>query len=299
MGAYTIRELENLSGIKAHTIRIWEKRYGLITPKRTSGNIRMYCDNELKKLLNISVLNRNGVKISTIAKLSREEIVDRINEITDNICIDENQIECLTSAMIDLNESKFEQILTKSIIHFGFEDTVIRILFPFLKRIGLMWQTDSASPLQEHFITNLIKRKIFVAIDGLQGVNHLRSKQFVFFLPEGEYHELVLLFLCYLAKKRGHQVIYLGQSVPENELAEAIHIRHVDYLVLSVTSAMHGEQLEDYIRTIVHKFADTILFIGGARISSTTYNFPSSVRILNSPADFQKNLDELNTVYIK
>ncbi len=299
MGAYTIRELENLSGIKAHTIRIWEKRYGLISPKRTSGNIRMYCDSELKKLLNISVLNKNGVKISTIAKLSQEEIVDRINEITDNICIDENRIECLTTAMIDLNESKFEQILTKSIIHIGFEDTVIRIVFPFLERVGLMWQTDSVSPLQEHFITNLIKRKIFVAIDGLQVVNNHHSKQFVFFLPEGEYHELVLLFLCYLVKKRGHQVIYLGQSVPENELAEAIHIRHIDYLVTSVTSVMHGKQLEDYIKTIMHRFADTILFIGGAQINSTTYNFPSGVEILNSPADFQKKLDEINMIHIK
>ncbi len=161
-----------------------------------------------------------------------------------------------------------------------------------------MWQTDSASPLQEHFITNLIKRKIFVAIDGLQGMSSPHSKQFVFFLPEGEYHELVLLFLCYLAKKRGHQVIYLGQSVPENEIAEAIHIRHIDYLVTSVTSAMHGENLEDYVNTIAYKFDDIVFFIGGARVNSTAYHFPSNVRIMNSPADFQKNLDEINMIRI-
>ncbi|MBN2480639.1 MAG: MerR family transcriptional regulator [Bacteroidales bacterium] len=298
MAAYTIRELENLSGIKAHTIRIWEKRYGLISPQRTPTNIRTYCDEDLKKLLNISVLNRSGVKISSIARLSDKEIVDRIKEITNNTGDVDSQIECLTSAMIDLDEYNFEQVLAKSIIHFGFEDMAIRILYPLLNKIGLMWQTGSINPAQEHFISNLIRQKLFVAIDGLAVKDTAYAKRFIFFLPEGELHELVLLFLCYLAKKRGHQVIYLGQSVPLNDLVEVIRVRQVDYLVTSVTSSIYSEDPAEFISRLSKMFADKIIYIGGPRIDPATQNYPPNIKVLSSPAEFQKKLGEFELTHI-
>ena len=199
MAAYSIRELENLSGIKAHTIRIWEKRYGLIAPERTSTNIRSYCDTELKKLLNISILNRNGLKISKIAQLSPEEIVAKITQFTQDVTSTESQIESLTVAMIDLDEYRFEQLLARSIIQFGFEEAITRVLYPFFVRIGIMWQTGSVNAAQEHFITNLVKQKFYVAIDGLVVNTRQNARTFVFFLPEGELHEIGLLFSCYLA----------------------------------------------------------------------------------------------------
>lgn len=294
MGAYTIRELENLSGVKAHTIRIWEKRYGLITPKRTSTNIRTYCDSELKKLLNISLLNRNGIKISTIARLSYDEIIRRIDELTDDVNVAENQIESLKMAMIELDEHNFEQVLAKSIIHLGFEETVVQIVYPFLKKVGLMWQTGQVSPAQEHFITNLIRQKFLVAIDGLvTKYNNANEKRFVLFLPEGELHEIGLLFLYYLIKKRGHKIVYLGQSMPLNDLLELVRNKNADYLVTAITSTINGQNPDEYLRILSNKIADKILFVGGSLATYFGKGLPPNVKTVNSLSEIKDQLDQL------
>jgi DNA-binding transcriptional MerR regulator len=290
MGAYTIRELENLSGIKAHTIRIWEKRYGLITPQRTSTNIRSYCDSELKKLLNISILNRNGIKISKIAQLSPDEITSKINEFTQEITSTESQIESLVLAMIDLDEHRFEHVLSRSIILFGFEETVIRVLYPFFVRVGLMWQTGSVNPVQEHFITNLVKQKFYAAIDGLVGQEKEGAKLFVFFLPEGEYHEIGLLFSCYLARKHGCRTIYLGPSLPVNDLAEILRNKKVDFLYTALISSYSGIELSGYIRMLSSQFSNHIIYLSGSRIMQHQEDLPSNIRILTTPAQFVEEL---------
>ncbi len=286
MGAYTIRELENLSGIKAHTIRIWEKRYGLIAPQRTSTNIRSYCDTELKKLLNISILNRNGLKISKIAQLSPAEIVSKINQFTQDGTNTDSQIESLTVAMIDLDEFRFEQVLAKSIIMFGFEEAVTRVLYPFFIRIGLMWQTGSINPAQEHFITNLVKQKFFSAIDGLTGTEKIGARRFVFFLPEGELHEIGLLFACYLARKRGFRTIYLGQSLPLADLVEAMKNKQVDYLFTTMISSYHGKDLSGYFNLLSATFKDKTIYISGSRVLDLADNLPSNIKLMPSPEQF-------------
>jgi DNA-binding transcriptional MerR regulator len=293
MDAYTIRELENLSGIKAHTIRIWEKRYGLIAPQRTSTNIRTYCNSELKKLLNVSILNRNGLKISKIARLSQDEIITKINQYTHDITSMESQVERLTMAMIDLDEFMFEQVLARSIILFGFEDAVIRVLYPFFVRIGLMWQAGSVNPAQEHFISNLVRQKFFAVIDGLV-VNHGSGiRKFVFFLPEGELHEIGLLFFCYLAKKRGHLTLYLGQSMPLDELSDVSRIFQFDYLVTAFTTSFSGKDMADYAKSLAAKFADKTVYISGSRISDLTEELPLNVKLISSPIMFQQELDKI------
>ena len=293
MGAYTIRELENLSGIKAHTIRIWEKRYGLIAPQRTSTNIRSYCDTELRKLLNISILNRNGIKISKIAQLSADEIITKINQYSQEITSAESQIEGLTVAMIDLDEYRFEQVLARSIIHYGFEDAVMKVLYPFFVRIGLMWQTGSINPAQEHFITNLVKQKFFVAIDGLVVNNKPQARRFVFFLPEGELHEIGLLFSCYLAKKRGHHTLYLGQSMPMSDLAEVLRIYHFDYLVTALTTSFSGNDPVLYTKALADNFKGQRIFISGSRISDLETALPDNITLLSSPHQFIEELDKI------
>lgn len=293
MGVYTIRELEKLSGIKAHTIRIWEKRYGLISPKRTSTNIRTYCDGDLKKLLNVSLLNRKGIRISTIAKLSQDEIVSRINEMADESGVGDSQVDRLTAAMVDLDEHSFEQVLAKSIIHFGFEETVVDILYPFLRKIGLLWQTGKVNLAQEHFITNLIRQKFFVAIDGLATANGVHAKHFLFFLPDRELHEIGLLFLCYLAKKHGHHVIYLGQSVPISALDEIVSAGNVDYLVTSITTPAADIGSRDYVRKLAERFRDKILFIGGPQMADPPRNLPGNLRLVSSPGAFQEELENI------
>ncbi|MFY7911452.1 MAG: MerR family transcriptional regulator, partial [Emticicia sp.] len=163
MSNYSIKDLEQLSGIKAHTLRIWEQRYNIINPKRTDTNIRTYDDNDLKLVLNIALLKDHDYKISEIAKLSLEELSKEVLAISDKQLNYPDQIHALTIAMIDIDEERFEKIMSTNILQFGFENTMINIIYPFLSRIGTLWVTGSIGPAQEHFITNLIRQKIIVA----------------------------------------------------------------------------------------------------------------------------------------
>jgi DNA-binding transcriptional MerR regulator len=293
MAAYSIRELENLSGIKAHTIRIWEKRYGLIAPERTSTNIRSYCDTELKKLLNISILNRNGLKISKIAQLSPEEIVAKITQFTTDVTNTESHIEGLTLAMIDLDEYRFEQVLSRAVIQFGFEAAVIQVLYPFFVRIGLLWQTGSIIPAQEHFISNLVKQKFFAAIDGLIANERENARRFVFFLPEGELHEIGLLFANYLARKRGFRTIYLGPSLPMEDLIEVTRKRPTDFLFTTLVSSFHAKDVPEYLMKLSRSFPSKTIYISGVQMPTLQEDFPPNIRFLESPEEFIAELDQL------
>lgn len=293
MGAYSIRDLERLSGIKAHTIRIWEKRYGLVEPQRTTTNIRTYCDSELKKLLNISTLNRSGFKISKIAHLTSKEIADMINQISRHEVDEQSQIEGLTVAMIDFDEVRFERILSRSIVRFGFEETVIKIIFPFLVKIGLMWQTGIINPAQEHFITSLIRQKIFVAIDGQFNTENADTRHFLCFLPEGEMHELGVLFSAFLAKKRGHQVIYLGQSVPLADITEMVQFKSYDALITAFVSSIHSKNILSYIQALSEKTGNIPLLISGMQVESLSKDLPSNVIIISSPGHFVEELEKM------
>jgi DNA-binding transcriptional MerR regulator len=291
MANYSIRDLERLTGIKAHTIRIWEKRYGLIEPERTSTNIRAYCDAELKKLLNISILNRNGFKISKIARLSQEEIAENITHLTQYSTDTESYLENLAIAMIDLDEARFEKILSRAIIQLGFEDTVIRILNPFFIRIGIMWQTGSINPSQEHFVSNLVRQKIMVAIDSQVARESNHSKIFLLFLPEGEMHELSLLFANYLIRRRGHHVIYLGQNVPMTDLVEINKIKPFDYLLTSFVTSMTDCDILNYLQGLHQNFPEKTIYFTGQQTINMKEQYPDSVKHIATPLAL---IDELS-----
>lgn len=293
MATYTIRDLEKLSGIKAHTIRIWEKRYNIIAPARTATNIRNYCDTELRKLLNISLLNRYGIKISKLAKLSENEINEKINQLIQSYSDTESVIKNLTVAMVELDQPKVEKILSRAIMQSGFEETIIKVLYPFLIKIGVMWQTGVINPAQEHFITNLFRKKLMVAIDALITANNPNSKTFFLFLPEGEYHEIGLLFFYYLVKRRGHQVIYLGQSVPFNDLIETKKLKHPNYLVTAFVSYINGKDIAKYARTLAEKFTEQIIYLSGHQTSNIEDKLPDNIKIISSPADFRNELNKI------
>ncbi len=293
MAHYSIRDLERLTGIKAHTIRIWEKRYGLIEPERTSTNIRAYCDIDLKKLLNISILNKNGYKISKIANLSQQEIAVNITNLSQQSMDTESFLESLTIAMIDLDEPKFDKILTRSILQLGFEDTVIRILNPFFVRIGIMWQTGSINPAQEHFVSNLVRQKMLVATDNHLPGDSAHAKTFLLFLPEGEMHELGLLFANYLIRKRGHRAIYLGQNVPLNDLIEVEQIKPSDYILTSFITSMTDCDTLNYLHGLIKQFPEKPIYITGDHANTLKGKFPESVKFLAEP---QKLIDELDQI---
>jgi len=263
---YSIKDLEKLTGIKAHTIRIWEKRYNIVCPLRTTTNIRFYTDSDLKRLLNVSILNRNGFKISNIVRLTKEEINSSVLEAASVSLNFESQIENLVIAMIDMDEYKFEKTISNSILKLGFDDTVANIIYPFLEKIGLLWQIGTINPAHEHFITNLIRQKLIIAIDAQSNDPIPNNKTFLLFLPEGELHELSLLFYTYLIKKRGHKVIFLGQSLPFEDLQQAKLISHPDFLVTTITSAISKKDLQNYIKSLAEHFHEQTILIGGNQI---------------------------------
>ncbi len=293
MANYSIRDLEKLSGIKAHTIRIWEKRYQLIQPRRTSTNIRYYSDNELKKLLNISILHRHGFKISKIAELDNEQIHERIKEITNETCDFISQVENLVIAMIELDEDKFEKVLSKSIIRIGFEETIIKLVYPLFEKIGILWVTGTINPAQEHFMSNLIRQKLIAAIDGQIPSESARSKSFMLFLPEGELHELGLLFYSFMLRKNGHQIIYLGQSVPFHDLVEINQIKPSDYLLTSFTASLAGDGLIKYINNLSASFAELTIFATGLQLKEVEVPLPDNVIKISTPSHFFEEFDRI------
>lgn len=293
MTRYSIRELEKLSGIKAHTIRIWEKRYNIIQPRRTETNIRYYCDDDLKKLLNIAILNRQGWKISEIAKLKQSDLTEKVMNFTYNSKDVESQIEKMVIAMVDLDESKFDQILSNAIMHDGFEQTIIKMIFPFFEKIGILWQTGSINPAQEHFVSNLFRQKLMVAIDNLMIPDKENAKKFILFLPENEFHELGLLFYNYLIKKSGHSVIYLGSSVPLPDLVETAEIIQPDYLFSAITTALDGEEFESYLHELSGKFSKQTIYITGLKAYTEDITLPRNITRISSPLDFSEKLKQL------
>ncbi|MFN8358089.1 MAG: MerR family transcriptional regulator [Spirosomataceae bacterium] len=280
MSSYSIRDLEQLSGIKAHTLRIWEQRYQIIAPKRTDTNIRTYDDQDLKLVLNISLLKDHGYKISEIAKLSIDEMHQEVVKISEERLSYPDQIHALTIAMLDLDEERFEKIIGTNILQFGFENMMIHIIYPFLSRIGTLWMTGSIGPAQEHFISNLIRQKIIVAIDGQ--LNRLRpgGKKFLLYLPEGELHEIGLLFADYIIRARQNKVVYFGQSLPFNELIFAYDVHKPDYIMSAITSVPGQDEIQQYVYKLGIQFPDTKIILTGYQVVGQDLDTPPNVEII-------------------
>jgi len=291
MAQYSIKDLEKLSGIQAHTIRIWEKRYHLVTPKRTTTNIRVYTDEDLKRLLNVAVLNHNGLKISKVAKLSENEMKERIIQLSSDPSNFDNQIESLVVSMVDLNEQKFESILQTQIDQLGFEEVLIKIIYPLLVKIGVLWQTGNIHPAQEHFVSNIIKKKLFTAIDSIS--SKYDGVKFIMYLPEGEYHEIGLLFYTYLLKKNGFQPIYLGQSVPFEDLISAQKAYNADYLFTSFVTTLQDFTFSDYILELSKTFKKQKVFIPGSIVQKIEVKRVPNIIKIKSPEHFKELLGKL------
>ena len=295
MANYSIRDLEKLSGIKAHTLRIWEKRYNLVEPKRTTTNIRYYNDDDLKKILNVAILNKNGIKISRIALFDEKEICDKISEMSKNNHDTASQIDKLVISMIELNEKKFEEIISSCIRQNGFEETILHTVYPFFEKIGVLWQTGIINPAQEHFISNLVKLKLSVAIEGIVNDEKPDSKRFLIFLPEGELHEIGLLFYYFLIKKYGHKVIYLGQSVPFGDIEQVQQIQSCDYLFTSFSSNLHGIDINNYILKLSQTFRDKKILFSTFEYEGMSRRFPENVTQVHNALHFVDLLKHLKT----
>ena len=292
MAVYSIKDLEKLSGIKAHTIRIWERRYSVIEPMRSDTNIRKYTDDDLKRILNISILNQNGFKISKIANLDNHQLKEKVIDL----CLDHGnvnvQIESLMVSMLELNESKFNSVLTTSIIKRGFENTVEEILFPFLDRIGVLWQAGTINPAQEHFMSNLIRQKIIVAIDN-EMVSEQKNKRITFFLAENELHEIGLLFYSLLARKEGFSVIYLGMSVPFEDLIGVNQVQKADAFFTSFVSPPSKVEIEEVLKAYKREFPDTPFLVTGLQLKNNEDLIPNNFHVITNANEFKNVLHTL------
>ena len=289
---YSIKDLEKITGIKAHTIRIWEKRYGIVEPSRTLTNIRYYSDEDLRHLMNVAILNKYGYKISNIQGMSTTEISKSVLDLTQQDIDNEHLVDNLVMAMIEMDEQRFDKIISTSIIQQGFDFTFENLLYNFLEKIGLLWQTGAVNPAQEHFISQLIRQKLILAIDGQQEFKK-ELKTFLLFLPENEYHELALLYIHFLIRKKGHRVIYLGQNIPLINLKDVFDNHKVDYLLTSITANLPDETIAGLIRELDQMYSDKKILVGGNCLLETSHALPGNFtffKTLQDFADFLQNL---------
>ncbi len=292
MNVYSIKDVEHLSGIKAHTLRIWEQRYDLLATKRTDTNIRYYDQTDLKLILNVSLLNKHGYKISKISKMNETQLQSEVIAIADKTTHYDDQLQALTLCMLDLDEEKFEEVIDNCISKNGFENAMIQLIYPFLTRIGVLWHADAVSPSQEHFISYLIRQKVIVAINSHKYKNV--GKKYLLFLPEGENHELTLLFSNYLLRAREQRVVYLGQSLPINDVKEAYKIHKPENILCIITSTPNYEYVQAYINQLSSLFPEANILFTGAQVIGQGLDSPENVLILNKIddlLDFIKNND--------
>lgn len=291
---YSIKDLERLSGIKAHTLRIWEQRYDILKPERTDTNIRYYKDADLKRILNISLLNNNGYKISKISKLSDAEIIKEAEKLLSSYRSESDQIENLIMCLMDLNEQKFESVISNAVIHFGFENTVEKIVFPFLKQLGNMWQVGMITPAQEHFISNLIRQKLIVGIDGLNPHKLTEAETFVFFLPNQELHEMGLLYCHFLAKAKGHRCIYLGQSVPFEDVISICESTKPSKIVTILTNKPADIDVTAYLELLCNGIPEGKFLVSGRVFfdqEDANIQIPPRCKFFKEFSDYKKLID--------
>lgn len=284
---YFIKDIENITGIKAYTLRIWEQRYGMLVPKRTETNIRYYEEDDLKYMMNIAILNANGIKISRIAQMDRDEVQRKTLSISENNSGQQSQISTLTSAMFDFDEREFNKTLSINILQLGMEQTTTQIIFPFLQHLGVMWLSGTIHIAHEHFITNLIKQRIFVSIDQLNIIPNANAKKFLLFLPNGENHELSLLLASYLLRANGKNVIYLGTSTPLEDLNKIHKLHNPDYVFCALTNPNSSMPVQVYLNTISRSWPNTQILVTGSQVvKRRDLKIPENCRVIADPTSF-------------
>jgi DNA-binding transcriptional MerR regulator len=265
MAEYKIKDLEALTGIKAHTIRIWEKRYNLISPERTDTLIRTYTDEDLTNLLSVAVLNKNGIKISKIVDMGKEQISKKVWDLKFSKNENSSQ-EKLILALIELDEDLFRNTLQSLIDSVGLEETFASHLIPFLDRIGIMWIVGTIHPAQEHFISNLIRQKVISEIDKLSVPNN-DIKPVMLYLPEHEWHEISLLYYQYILRRNGINTVYLGQSLPYDSLLLTIEKLTPRALVTSWLTAVDEKYMINYFKQLSNDIDGIEIYAGGYQVN--------------------------------
>lgn len=293
MNAFTIKDLENLTGIKAHTIRIWEQRYNFLKPQRTDTNIRYYNNEELKTILNISLLNKYGFKISHIDRMTEADIKSKILGINNVEAQQERIVNSLIQGMVDMDLEAFENCIEEQIRVRGIEKTINYVIFPFMERIGVLWITGHINPAQEHLVSNIIRQKLIVGTESINPIFQLK-KTGLLFLPEGEFHELGLLFVQYLMKSRGVRIYYLGSNVPLEDVEYVVKFKTPDFIYTHLTSVSSVFNFDKFIHQALKRFGNVPLIISGKLASSYEKKIPPQIHFKRSLQELTQFIADLN-----
>lgn len=288
MITYSVAQVEALTGIKAHTLRIWERRYDFLTPQRTATNIRFYSDEQLKKLLNFGILVKNGYRVSKLGKMTDEEVYQEVEKVLSNPSSEmDDEMKGLTLCMLEMNEEEFDNIFERQVIRKGFLRTITEVIYPFLQYVGVLWTTNKAMVAQEHYISNLIRQKLISAIERLS-LPAKDAPSIVFFLLEGEEHEIGLLLASFIAKSKGWRVYYLGQAVPLVNIKKVIDIAEPS-LIMSMFVTPKAHKIKGFIDSVLEGNEIPYIVSGSAQNLEA---IPDSDLLLkvSSPQEFENHL---------
>ena len=283
-------QVEAITGINAHTLRIWERRYSFLNPMRTATNIRYYSDKELRKLISIGLLQRHGYKISKLDAMDDTQITSAVEDLIENSSTEnKDEINTLLLSMLNFDENQFDKVFKRKLLQFGLYNTIVDIIYPFLYRIGVLWGASKVIPAQEHFVSNLIRQKIIAAIDTLPVADANAPGILLFLLPE-ERHELGLLLTSFLARSLGWRVIYLGQDVPIDNISGVLDLVDVNYMMTMVISP----RTDDYSSILVDLYKNVsfpLIVSGKEDIVAELDANPNLIKI-GSPNDLVNLLKE-------
>lgn len=281
MNVFTIKDIENLSGVKAHTIRIWEQRYNFLKPHRSDTNIRYYNNEELKTILNIALLNKSGYKISHINKMTYGEISEKITLLNHPDGQKERIINQLVGAMVDFDTDSFEKKLEEQLEVKELDVFVNEVIFPFLEKVGILWTTNHINPAQEHLVTNIIRQKLLVGIEQTH-ITYKANQTAVLFLPEAEHHEIGLLYVFYMLKKQGVKVLYLGTNVPLKDIGFIVEAKKPDFLYTHLTSLAHNFNMERFLNNLHLQTKGLPTYISGHATTIYKKGIPENIHFKTS-----------------
>jgi Predicted transcriptional regulators len=296
MEYFTIKDIENLSGIKAHTLRIWEQRYSLFVPKRKDSQHRIYDNDDLKQLLRISFLYHNGWKISKIAGLSSAKIVEEVRKSEINSKTYKTFIIQLIEAAVDFDEISFVEILNQLTAKVGFEKCITDICYPYLNRIGMLWVTNNIIPAQEHFSSYIIQNRIIAETDKLSINNE--APTLLIFSPKGEFHELPLLFIFYLLRKNGWSVVYLGSNITKEVIKQFTENGEMKYLFLHLITNFTGWDADVYFEDLCKSFPNKQIIASGAAVHQVQRNFVN-LKLLKSDKEIYEFIERSKAIIKK
>jgi DNA-binding transcriptional MerR regulator len=293
LNVYSIKDLENFSGIKAHTIRIWEKRYSILEPDRTDSNNRMYSESELKKILNVAFLNRNGLKISKIAALDEDQLTGRVMEVSSRNDDPDQEFQPgkLLMSALKFSEEQFIEALVPFIRRFGIEEAYINYLHPLLTKAGILWQTGSLSRAQEQFIRNTIKQIIILEDNNLKTVTEISPEVVAMVNTSDNFPDNNFLFYKYILRKRGYNVIFTGGILPASEINEIYRIKPFKYLIVNSGAFDFARKKIDYFNSAGKALSlKKIIFTDYPGVADK--RAPDRILISRDPADFIKKISQ-------